>query len=122
MADLDERLAETMVRCAARAMSTAVLLLILAFAIGEEVPNPVTLSLQENLLFAAMLTMMTGLVVAWKREGTGGLLILGGWAFFAVVNQGIPLNVVFGPILLAGLLFLLCWWRTRRMVRLGKRS
>ena len=38
--------------------------------------------IQVNLLFAAMLTMMVGLVIAWKWEGIGGLLIPGGLAFF----------------------------------------
>jgi hypothetical protein len=31
-----------------------------------------------NLLFIAMLTTMIGLIVAWKWERIGGLLILGG--------------------------------------------
>ena len=52
-----------------------------------------------NLLFVAMLTMVAGLIAAWKWERIGGLLILGGLAFFAVVNHGIRFNVVFGPML-----------------------
>lgn len=49
-----------------------------------------------NVLFAAMLTMLVGLGIAWKWEGIGGLLILGGLALFAVANHGVNLNLVFG--------------------------
>ncbi len=34
-------------------------------------------------------TMIVGLVVAWNWEGGGGLLILGGFNFFAIVNHGV---------------------------------
>jgi hypothetical protein len=47
----------------------------------------------------------------WKWEGIGSLLILGGLALFAIVNHGVPLNMVFGPWLFTGLLYLVCWWR-----------
>jgi hypothetical protein len=57
-----------------------------------------------------MLTMIVGQVVAWKWEGVGGLLVLGAFVLFAVVNHGVPLNVVFGPWLLTGLLYLACGW------------
>ena len=52
--------------------------------------------------------MIVGLVVALKWEGVGGSLILGGMAFFAVVNGGVRLNLVFGPMFLVGLICLGC--------------
>ncbi len=61
-----------------------------------------------------MLMMIVGQIVAWKWERLGGLLILGGLAHFAIVNHGVPLNVVFGPWLLTGLLYLGCGWRTAK--------
>ena len=57
---------------------------------------------------AAILTMMVGLVVAWKWEGIGGVLILGGFAFLSIVNHRISINIVFGPWLLTGLIYLAC--------------
>jgi hypothetical protein len=33
---------------------------------------------------------------------------VGGFALFAVVNHGIRFNLVFGPMLAVGLLYLLC--------------
>ena len=52
------------------------------------------------------------LVVAWKWEGLGGLLILGGSAFFVIVNGGVQLNLVFGLMLVVGLPHLGCGWRS----------
>ncbi len=75
--------------------------------------NPFALSLSENLLFVASLTMMIGLVVAWRWEGIGGLLVLGGFAFFAAVNHGIQFNVVFGPLLATGLMYSACPWMSK---------
>jgi len=97
-------------RWLARLLGTAILVLIAAIAIGEGLPNPFAQPLDVNLLFAAMLTMMIGMIVAWKWEGIGGLLILGGFAFFAVVNHGIRFNIVFGAMLGAGVLYLGCGW------------
>ena len=49
-------------------------------------------------LLAALATM----IVAFKWEG--GLLILGGLPFFAIVNHGVQINLVFGPMFVVGLI------------------
>jgi hypothetical protein len=69
-----------------------VLLRVAAFAVGEGVPNPLAQPLAVNLLLATMLAMVVGLIVAWKWESIGGILILGGFGLFAVVNHGIRFN------------------------------
>ena len=66
-----------------------------------------------------ILTMLIGQIVAWRWEGIGGLLILGGFALFAIVNPGVRLNqslVVVGAWLITGLLHGVCWWRTHKTV------
>ncbi len=108
---INERHILPVLRWIARILGTAILVLILAFAVGEGLPSPLAQPLDVNLLFAAMLTMMVGQILAWKWEKIGGLLILGGFALFAIVNHGIKLNLVFGPWLLTGLLYLGCGWR-----------
>jgi hypothetical protein len=60
--------------------------------------------------------MIVGQVVAWKWVGIGGFLILGGFALFSIVNHGVSLNIVFGPWLVTGLLYLVCWWRTPKTI------
>jgi hypothetical protein len=45
-------------------------------------------------------------------------LILGGFILFAVVNHeirlGVLFNPIFGPWLVTGLLYFVCWWRRPR--------
>jgi hypothetical protein len=107
-----ERRMITVVRWIARVVGIALLGLIVVIAIGEGVPNPLRMSFQENLLGIGILAMLIGQIVAWRWEGIGSLLILGGFALFVTVNHGVRLNVVFGPWLVTGLLYLVCWWRT----------
>jgi hypothetical protein len=100
-----ERRLVTVVRWAARMIGIALLGLVAALAIGEGgVPG------------AALWTMLIGQVVAWKREGIGGFLILGGFALFAIVNHPFRLNIVFGSWLVTGLLYSVCWWRTPKTI------
>ncbi len=115
MAFFRERLVVTVLRWTARAMGAALLVLVAAFAIGEGMPIPFRGSLPENLLTLGFQTMLIGQIVAWKWDGIGSLLILGGFALFAAVNHGVPLNVVYGPWLVTGLLYLVCWWRRPRV-------
>lgn len=115
MLALTERRITTAVRWTARTIGIALLALIAAFAIGEGVPNPLQGPPSVKLCHAAMLAMLVGQIVAWRREGIGGLMILGGFALFGVVNHGVPLNIVFGPWLLTGLLYLICWCRQERL-------
>ena len=112
MAYFNERLILTMLRWTARVVGIALLILIATFAVGEGVPNPLAMSVLENLLTIGILTMLVGQLLAWKWEGLGGLLIVGGFALFAIVNHGISFNIVFGPWLATGLMYLICWWRS----------
>jgi hypothetical protein len=115
MTFLSEAFALTMVRWTARILGTALLALIVILAIGEGGPNPLRGSFREHLLGTGILAMLIGQIVAWRWERTGSLLILGGFALFAIVNPGVRLNsslVVSGPWLVTGLLYGLCWWRT----------
>jgi len=43
-------------------------------------------------------------------EPLGGLLILGGLVFFAVVNHGVPINLIFEPMFVVGC----CTWDADR--------
>ena len=101
------------VRWAGRILSVLLLGLVVVLAIGEAKPE----HLREMVLGNALFTILLGLVIAWKWEGLGSLLILGGFTVFAIVNGSSrtfsPFNLLL-PSLVAGLLFLFCWWRTRK--------
>ena len=104
-------------RCTARTISVPLLGLIIAIAIGEGPPNPLTATVRENLLAAIVLIMLAGLILGWKWEGLGSIFILGGLALFAIVNRGLLLNIVMAPWLAAGLLYLASWYLQPRRVR-----
>jgi hypothetical protein len=100
-------------RWTARVIGGLVLLLVLAIAIGEGAPNPLQQPAEVNVSLAALIVMLIGQVVAWKREGIGGAMILLGFAAFAIANHGIELNAAFAPMLLTGLLYSFCGWASR---------
>jgi hypothetical protein len=112
-----EKQTVSVVRWVARVVGVLVVIEVAAFAIGEGT----SAHLREMLLTIAMVAMPTGVLVAWKWEGLGSFLTLAGLAAFVLVNGrihgsllGYATNPIFGPFLLAGLLFLFCWSRTRR--------
>ncbi|MBN2294260.1 MAG: hypothetical protein JXM70_17665 [Pirellulales bacterium] len=96
-------------RWTARTISIPIFGLVFVLVHGNGVPNPFTASLHKNLLGTAVLLLFVGSIVAWKWEGIGGLLIIGGLVLFAIVAQGILLNIVLWPWMVMGLLYLVCW-------------
>jgi hypothetical protein len=112
----------TAIRWTARILGTLILAPIIAIALiaaistgGEHFPNPLAWPIHNHLFFGAILIMIVGLIVALKWDNIGGLLILAGFAFFAIVIGGIPLNLIFVPIPFVGLLYLICgWWKTKK--------
>lgn len=98
-------------RWTARIISIPLLALVVILILGDGIANPLTASTRDNLLGLTILIMLLGLILGWKWEGLGGLLILAGLALFAIVNRGLLLNIVIAPWLFAGVAYLLCWWR-----------
>jgi hypothetical protein len=98
------------VRWVARGSGTLLLALVAAIALGEGFPNPLRLSAAESQMMVAMLTIIAGLAAAWRWEGIGGGLVLGGLSVFSLVNHGMPVNLFFLPVLATGLMYVLCWW------------
>lgn len=108
-------------RRVARGLGTALFLLVLLFFIGESLssgvaPDPLTLGLTEIFLLLALLVTLIGVVVAWRWQIIGGLLIVGSALQFAAIDAIASGNWRFGvlePLFLAvGLLFLWDGWRT----------
>ncbi len=77
-----------------------------------------TISLQGVLLLIGLPTSYIGLVVALKWEGVGGFLILGGSVILYIWFVQFPAILFLLPMLLTGLLYVLCWesellWRRK---------
>lgn len=96
-------------RWTARTVGIPLFVLLVLLTLGDGLPNPLTASRRENLFGIVILMMLFGLVLAWKWEGIGGLLILGGLALFAAANEPFLFQIVFTPWLVTGLLYLACW-------------
>ena len=102
-------------RWISRIAGSLLLVLILAIAIGEGVPDPRGQPAEVNACLLAMLVMMIGQLLAWKREAAGAALILSGFTLFAVINHGIELNAVFAPMLFTGVAYAVCAWWSRSL-------
>ena len=102
-------------------LGLALIVLVLSIFIGQSlsshvIPTPLTTSLTEDFLSLALIMTWLGIVVAWRWEGIGGLVIVGSVLLFESINAIVTghwrfdvLNVLF---LLVGVLFLWDWWRT----------
>ena len=110
------------IRWFARILGSIILLLVLLMVIGEvllmEPPPGSTGKLGEGDIpfMTGMIVMLVGIVVAWFREGLGGLLMIGGFIPFLVDELKSGFNAWFLVIFpIIGLLHLFCWWQSRRL-------
>ena len=60
-----------------------------------------------------------GLIMAWKWEGLGGAMALGGLIAFNIPAPASERGnfVVTGLYGLPALLFIFCWWQTRKQLK-----
>ena len=88
------------------------------YLVGEPLPTRVDMTLPAVLMFIGMLTMIVGAVLAWRWEGFGGILVLGGALLFGLVNSlnhaTLRIGIIEPTFAVVGILFLACWWHTRR--------
>jgi hypothetical protein len=108
-----------MVRFVARAIGTILLVFLLAHALSGGSANP--LKMRGIAIAAAipLLAALAGSVIAWKREGLGGTLILGGSVLFILLNAIAknPFNAIvgaFGTFAIVGFMYLFCWRQSAR--------
>ena len=76
-------------------------------------PKPSTLTESEKLIFAPLVAMLLGLILAWRREGIGGALALSGYLLCGVPRP----RLIVSPFMaggVAGCLYLLAWWISDR--------
>ena len=97
-------------------------LLALSFLYLGITTGPSPPSLEE---LAVVFTLLVGVLIAWRREGLGGLiLVLAAFVLFLIMSvvvtnkypdQWPSLMLLFVvPYLVPGILFLICWWRSRK--------
>lgn len=103
----------TIIRWAARVLAVLLVMLFVTMAFGEGVPSPWILTRPEKYAFLALFVMLAGLVSAMRWELVGGILILVGYALFALINQELVISWAFTLFPVAGILFLLSWALSR---------
>ncbi len=93
-------------RWTARILGALLVIVIIALAVGEGVPNPLTQPVAVQIGFLALAMIMIGLLAGWRWELAGGILSLAGWCLFvgAVTNFPRGLNLFVWALAMPGLL------------------
>jgi hypothetical protein len=106
----------------ARALSLISIFVLLLFYIGEGF-NPLRVSLSEWALFVFFpFAVIVGMIVAWWKEGLGGVITLSGWLGFYVVHAWLaeghfPRGWAFTAFAAPGFFFLTYWMLARSLHR-----
>ena len=91
------------------------LLMVLGYVIEPQGTGKITLT--EIPLIIGMLAMLLGLIIAWFREGLGAFINIAGFLLF-LASELISNKSFHAWIIVAypaiGLLFLLCWWQSKK--------
>ncbi|MGQ1911409.1 DUF7670 domain-containing protein [Marinifilum sp. RC60d5] len=103
------KLTITIIRWIARFIGIFLFLFFVWFAMEIGTPDFDMMSLQEIKLFAANLLMLIGLIIVWKFEFIGSIILIGSYVFFSIVNFSFWIGPVFPNFLLIGILHLFCW-------------
>ena len=74
-------------RWSARILGALLVLLFAAIAMGERLPVLAELGAQERMIFLAWAAILSGLILAWKKEGSGSLLTLAGAGLIIGLNS-----------------------------------
>ena len=88
-------------RWTARILGTLLVLGCVFIAIGEGMPNPLTVALPMQVMFLAFALIMIGILVAWRWELAGGATSLAGWCVFVIGSAISPRGVAVMTVLLA---------------------
>lgn len=101
----------------ARVIGLMITAFILALAVGQRL-NLANLNAGEMTMAAALFVALVGMIVLWKWEGLGGVLVVGGLLVFYVTNYAVsgklPGGWVFPLCFLPGVLSLFVWLNERR--------
>jgi len=103
------KLSITILRWIARCLGVFLFLFFIWFAIEIGAPDLNLMNNQEIKLFIANMLMLIGLVVVWRFEFIGSILLIGSYIFFSIVNYSFWIGPIFPTFLLIGLLHLICW-------------
>ena len=64
-------------------------------------------------LLALLILILSGIVIAWFCEAVGGMMILLGYVLSLAFKE--IEGSLFWPLPITGLLFIFCWWQSRKL-------
>lgn len=111
----------------ARGISTTFMAFLLLMAIrnattGGQYRRAPWPTLEDIILALFFLAMLAGVIIAWRREGLGGfILIIVGSAATVAFMLTMPardywvMMIICAPFLVSGILYLICWRRLSTM-------
>ncbi len=104
-------------RWAARILGLLLAGLVLLITTGEGI-DPSELTLTTGLMSVAFFAAIAGMLVLWRWELIGGMMVLVGMMVFYVINFAVsgklPSGWVFPLCFMPGILALTCWRLTKR--------
>jgi hypothetical protein len=103
-------------RWTARILGTLLVLGCVFIAIGEGMPNPLTVALPMQVMFLAFALILIGILVAWRWEFAGGVASLAGWCAFMIGSAMSPRGWAVMTVVLAvpALFYLASAWLRRK--------
>jgi hypothetical protein len=108
------------IRWTARIIGTLFVIIYLAFFIPDAVQKGRNAVASDRIPMTIFLFLsFVGLIMAWKWEGTGGILALGSIIVFTILGFQSEIKpgatiLICAMYALPAFLFLLYWWQTRR--------
>lgn len=104
-------------RWTARGIAAVLMLVVVAFVIGEGMPNVLQATPSEILQFLAFTVVVAGLLIGFRWEFLGGLTVLGGLVVVYTMNVAATGKVPGGAFpwfFIPGLLFLVSGLSSRK--------
>jgi hypothetical protein len=98
----------TIIRWMARVLGVGAVVLFVNHAIGQRLPDPLVLDVEERVLYGAFALMLIGVLGAWVWEVIGALVTFGGYGLLWYLETSLP-EPVFSVFPLAACLFLIAW-------------
>lgn len=106
-----------MIRWTARILSVVSIAVVLSFMVGEGFDYTRIKTTEWILFLFFPFGISLGMILAWWREGVGGIITVSSLIMFYVTHLIIagrfPHGLAFLVFAIPGFLFLLCWYRTR---------
>jgi hypothetical protein len=110
------------IRWLARIIGTLSIAVFLFFIVADSVEKGrIAIESDRIPMTAFLLLAFIGLIIAWRWEGLGGAIALAGLIAFNILAPASPAKggifVVTGLYGLPALLFVFCWWQTRKQLK-----